>query len=205
MPEHCRRSRQSPENGRLGNPGTRDGISARRPGLRRAPFQRGAVEHAVDVGVAVFGTETLGDLDGLVEHHPVRHVQPVQQLVGGQPQVEAAARALRDSLGELAQHPGIRRALLMTAEGQLTPLFWNPDGQLWVARIKARTPAPELTFEGRQNLVRELQATVSQRLLSAELQALEAEGVKRPGLSSFRGRLNGIWINPAFEQPGLPQ
>ncbi len=119
--------------------------------------------------------------------------------------VKAQEAAAPSSLGELAQHPGIRRALLMTAEGQLTPLFWNPDGQLWVARIKARTPAPELTFEARQNLVRELQATVSQRLLSAELQALEAEGVKRPGLSSFRGRLNGIWINPAFEQPGLPQ
>lgn len=122
--------------------------------------------------------------------------------LGGVKTQEAAALS---SLGELAQHPGIRRALLTTAEGQLTAPFWNPDGQLWVARIKARTPAPELTFEARQNLVRELQAQVSQRLLGAEIQALEAEGLKHPGLSSFRGRLNGIWINPAFQQAGLPQ
>lgn len=119
--------------------------------------------------------------------------------------VKTQEAAVPTSLGELAQHPGIRRALLATAEGQLTAPFWNPDGQLWVARIKARTPAPELTFEGRQNLVRELQAQVSQRLLGAEIQALESEGMKHPGLSSFRGRLNGIWINPAFQQAGMPQ
>ncbi|HOD31884.1 MAG TPA: peptidyl-prolyl cis-trans isomerase [Holophaga sp.] len=119
--------------------------------------------------------------------------------------VKTQEAAALGTLGELAQHPGIRRALLATAEGQLTPLLWNPDGQLWVARIKTRTPAPALTFESRQTLVRELQAQVSQRLLGAEIQSLEAEGMKHQGFSSFRGRLKGIWINPAYQQAGLPQ
>src|SRR5690606_9901702 len=51
-----------------------------------APGGGGVVEHAVDVGVAVLGTEALGAVDGLIDHDPVRDVQAVAQLVGGDAQ-----------------------------------------------------------------------------------------------------------------------
>src|SRR5690606_5826734 len=54
--------------------------------LDRAPFSGGAVEHAVDVGVAVLGPEALDRAQGLVDHHPVGHVDAVLQLVGGDAQ-----------------------------------------------------------------------------------------------------------------------
>jgi len=99
------------------------------------------------------------------------------------------------SLTELAQHSGIRRALLDTPVGQLTPLLWTPEGKLWVARITARTPAPPLTFESRQALVTELQGREAIKLLQAELQDLDNRGRLKPGFSSLWGRLGGIWIN----------
>ncbi len=100
------------------------------------------------------------------------------------------------SLGELGQHPAIRRALLDTPEGQLTPILWNPEGKAWVARIKSRVAAEPLTFEKRQTLVRELQRTASEKLLVSELQDLDTKGRLRPGFSSLWGRFGGIWINP---------
>jgi hypothetical protein len=107
------------------------------------------------------------------------------------------------SLGELGQHPGIRQALLKTAPGELTPVLWNPDGQVWLARIKARTSAEPMGFAERQALLRELQGAVSQRMLGAEIQDLDSRGRMRPGFSSLWGRLDGIWINPAAKsQPG---
>jgi peptidyl-prolyl cis-trans isomerase D len=99
------------------------------------------------------------------------------------------------SLGELGKHPAIRKALLDTPVGQLTPLLWTPDGLLWAARIKARTPAEPLTFAGRKALVEQIQQEVAQKQLSAELQTLERDGNLRPGFSSLYGRLNGIWRN----------
>ena len=99
------------------------------------------------------------------------------------------------TLAELGQHPGIRKALLDTPVGQLTPVLWTPDGKLWVARIKARTAPGPLTFEARRTLVETLQAEVAEKLLTAELRNLDAEGRLRPGFSSFWGRLSGVWIN----------
>ncbi len=100
------------------------------------------------------------------------------------------------SLGELGQHPGIRKALLDTAEGQFTPVFYNPEGKAWVARIKGRVAPEPLTFEKRQTLVRELQRAASEKLLVSELQDLDTKGRLRPGFSSLWGRFGGIWINP---------
>ncbi len=106
------------------------------------------------------------------------------------------------SLGELGQHPGIRKALLDTPEGKLTPILWNPEGQLWVARIKGRVAADPLTFEKRQTLVRELQRAASEKLLVSELQDLDAKGRLRPGFSSLWGRFGGIWINTETKVKG---
>ncbi len=99
------------------------------------------------------------------------------------------------ALGELGQHPAIRRALLGTGEGKFTPALWNPEGQVWVARVKGRTAAEPLNFEKRQALVREIQQAGSQKLLVSELQDMEAKGRLRPGFSSLWGRFGGIWIN----------
>jgi len=99
------------------------------------------------------------------------------------------------SLGELGKHPGIRAALLNTAPGQLTPVLWTPDGKLWVARIKARTPAEPLTFGSRKALIEQIQMEVAQKQLSAELLNLQRTGELHPGFSSLYGRFNGIWRN----------
>jgi hypothetical protein len=99
------------------------------------------------------------------------------------------------SLGELGKHPAIRKALLDTPAGQLTPLLWTPDGKLWVTRIKTRVPPEPLTFGARKTLVEQVQQDVAQKFLSAELQALEREGDLHPGFSSLYGRFNGIWRN----------
>jgi hypothetical protein len=100
------------------------------------------------------------------------------------------------SLGELGQHPGIQKALLDTPVGSLTPALWTPEGQIWIARIKTRTPAEALTFEKRQKLVDQLQESVSMKCLGAELEDMNTRGRLKPGFSSLWGRLNGIWINP---------
>ena len=100
------------------------------------------------------------------------------------------------SLGELGQEPAIRKALLDTPAGQLTPLLWTPDGKLWVARIKTRVPPAPLTFAARKTLVEQIQQDVAQKFLTAELKSLEREGDLHPGFSSLYGRLNGIWRNP---------
>ena len=107
------------------------------------------------------------------------------------------------SLGELGKHPAIRKALLDTPVGQLTPALWTPEGKLWVARIKVRTPAQPLTFETRHTLVEAIQNEVAEKLLTAELRALDAEGRKHAGLSSFWGRFDGIWINKEAQKRGM--
>ena len=99
------------------------------------------------------------------------------------------------SLGELGRHPAIRKALLDTPIGQLTPVLWTPDGKLWAARIKARVPAETLTFATRKALIEQIQQGVAGKLLSAELETLEREGDMHPGFSSLYGRWNGIWRN----------
>jgi peptidyl-prolyl cis-trans isomerase D len=99
------------------------------------------------------------------------------------------------SQGELALHPAIRKALLDTPVGQLTPLLWTPDGKLWVARIKARTPPAPLTFATRKTLVEQVQMEVAQKQLTTEVKALQQDGELHPGFSSLYGRFNGIWRN----------
>jgi len=99
------------------------------------------------------------------------------------------------SLAELGQHPAIRKALLETPAGKATSACWTPDGKLWVARIKERTPAAPLTFEARRALVEALQTGVAEKLLTAELVTLAEQGRKRPGFSSLYGRFGGIWKN----------
>jgi parvulin-like peptidyl-prolyl isomerase len=99
------------------------------------------------------------------------------------------------SLGDLGKHPGIRKALLDTPVGQLTPLLWTADGKLWVARIKARVPAEALSFAARKTLIEQIQLEVAQKFLSAEVLSLEREGDLHPGFSSLYGRFNGIWRN----------
>ena len=111
-------------------------------------------------------------------------------------QTPAPLAGLRD----LVAHPGIRKALLDTPTGQTTPVLWTQDGKLWAARITAREPAPALTFETRRNLIQEVQTTEAQKLLSAQLQALDQHGRLRPGLSSFWGQFGGIYINNAAAQ-----
>jgi peptidyl-prolyl cis-trans isomerase D len=101
---------------------------------------------------------------------------------------------------DLAGHSGIRQAMLDTAVGQDTPFFWTEAGELWTAQIKARTPAPALTFETRKALVESIQNQEAQNLLSAEVGTLAREGALHPGFSSLWGHLNGIWKNEAYEK-----
>jgi hypothetical protein len=103
-------------------------------------------------------------------------------------------------LRDLVAHPGIRKALLDTPTGQTTPVLWTQDGKLWAARITAREPAPALSFETRRALILEVQTTEAQKLLSAQLQALDQQGRLRPGLSSLWGQFGGIYINNAAVQ-----
>jgi peptidyl-prolyl cis-trans isomerase D len=114
------------------------------------------------------------------------------QAVG--PVTDQAAAPLA-GLRDLVAHPGIRKALLDTPIGQTTPLLWAQDGKLWAARVTFREPAPALTFEARRKLIQEIQGAEAQKLLSAELQAMDQQGRLRPGLSSLWGHFGGIYIN----------
>lgn len=119
------------------------------------------------------------------------------QAVG--PVTDQAAAPL-SGLRDLVAHPGIRKALLDTPVGQATPILWAQDGKLWVARITSREPAPALTFETRRTLIQDVQTTEAQKLLSAEMQALDRQGRLRPGFSSFWGHFGGIYINASAVQ-----
>jgi hypothetical protein len=116
----------------------------------------------------------------------------------GTVQKQAAGSIL--SLAELGQHPALRRALLDTKDGAVTVPVWTPEGKLWVARITSRTPAEPLDFEKRRTLVQELQRNESEKFTNAEISDLEQKGRLRAGLSSFWGRLGGIWTNPKLAE-----
>ena len=105
------------------------------------------------------------------------------------------AAAPLSGLKDLMANPAVRRALLDTPVGATTPLLWTQDGKVWVARITSREPAPALTFETRRNLIQEVQNSEAQRLLSAELQAMDQQGRLRPGFSSLWGHFDGIYVN----------
>jgi peptidyl-prolyl cis-trans isomerase D len=119
------------------------------------------------------------------------------QAVG--PVTDQAAAPL-SGLRDLVAQPAIRKALLDTAVGHDTPVLWTQDGKLWVARITSREPAPALTFETRKALIQDIQTTEAQKLLSAELQAMDQKGRLRPGFSSFWGHFGGIYINTSAVQ-----
>jgi peptidyl-prolyl cis-trans isomerase D len=95
---------------------------------------------------------------------------------------------------------GIRKELLATATGQASAPVWGNDGRLWIGRIAARTPAPEMNFQQRRALVDELQKQLVSKQLDNEILFLESQGKLRPGFSSLWGRLSGIWINPNIGQ-----
>ena len=118
----------------------------------------------------------------------------------GTPAVQAGVTIA--GLGELGRHPAIRKALLDTPAGQVTPALWTPDGKVWVARIQARTPAEPLTFASRKALVDSLQQGVAQQILEAELEHLNLVGRQHPGFSSLYGRYNGIWMNQQVMNQG---
>ena len=99
------------------------------------------------------------------------------------------------ALKDLAGIPAIRKALLDTPVGQITPLAWTADGKLWAAKIASREAAPALTFETRRTLVQDVQTGEAQKLLSAELQFLDQQGRQRAGLRSFWGQFDGIYLN----------
>jgi hypothetical protein len=99
------------------------------------------------------------------------------------------------NLGPLGAHPAIRKALLNTPVGELTPILWTPDGKLWTARIKARIPAKPLTFAERKAIIERLQNKEAHESFLAEMNHLEQAGSKHSGLGSFYGRKNGIWRN----------
>ena len=104
------------------------------------------------------------------------------------------------SLKEVGQQPAIRKALLDTPVGQFTPALFTPDGKVWVAHLKVRLAAEALTFDARRTLVEAIQSETAIKLLTAELRALDTKGRQRPGLSSFWGRMDGIWINKDAEK-----
>jgi len=101
-------------------------------------------------------------------------------------------------MGELGQNPAIRKALLNTAEGKTTPLLWNAEGRIWVAKVTSRKAATPLTFASRQALVREIQDGVANQLLMGELQAMFGQGRERRGFSSLWGRMGGVWTDEDF-------
>jgi peptidyl-prolyl cis-trans isomerase D len=114
------------------------------------------------------------------------------QTMGGESKTESQVTVA--SKADLAQNPAMRKALLDMAVGAETPFLWNAAGQLWIAKLTQRTPAPALTFETRRALIQDIQNEEAGRLLASELQTLDRQGRLSPGFSSLWGHLNGIWI-----------
>lgn len=115
------------------------------------------------------------------------------QLIGTPKSYISASIA--NELSEFRSHPGICRALLNTNIGKLTPIFWTPDGKLWIAKINSRSLTNKSTFKTRKAIVDTLQMHFANDRLLNELQYIEQQGNKHPGLSSMYGRFNGIWRN----------
>ncbi len=121
------------------------------------------------------------------------------QLKGGDLKALGAIKTIPDVTVKTypeAASVGIRKELLATPVGQISAPVWGADGTLWVGKIIARNPAPELNFAQRRTLVEELQRQLVSKQIDFEIQFLETEGKLRPGFSSLWGRLNGIWVNP---------
>ena len=125
------------------------------------------------------------------------------QLKGGDLKALGAVKSIPDVTVKTypeAVSIGIRKELLATPVGQISAPVWGADGKLWLGKIIARNPAPELNFAQRRALVEELQKQLVSKQVDFEIQFLETEGKLRPGFSSLWGRFNGIWINPMIGQ-----
>ena len=125
------------------------------------------------------------------------------QLKGGDIKALGEMKSIPDTTVKTypeAASIGIRKELLATAVGQISAPVWGNDGKLWIGKITARTPAPEMNFQQRRALLEELQKQLVAKQLDTEVQFLETEGKLRPGFSSLWGRVNGIWINPKISQ-----
>lgn len=123
------------------------------------------------------------------------------QLKGGELKPLGEVKSMADTTVKTypeAASPGIRTALLTTATGQICAPAWTNDGKLWIGKVTARTPAPDMNFEQRRALLTELQNQLVTKQLDAEVQFMTAEGRLRPGFSSLWGRFNGIWVNPSI-------
>ncbi len=121
------------------------------------------------------------------------------QLKGGDLKALGDVKAISDTTVKTypeAASISIRKELLATAVGQVSAPVWGNDGKLWIGKISARTPAPELNFTQRRALQEELQKQLVSKQLDFEALFLETEGKLRPGFSSLWGRIGGIWINP---------
>jgi peptidyl-prolyl cis-trans isomerase D len=103
---------------------------------------------------------------------------------------------------DLGKHPGIRAALLDTADGKLTAPVWTERG-LWAARILSRTSMGDVDFAKRKAVLEVIQREAGDRMLQAEQQQMLAQGRLRPGFSSLWGRLAGIWVSEIPDQTVL--
>ena len=129
--------------------------------------------------------------------------QALAKLKGGDLQALGEVKSTPDTTVKTypeAASKSIRKELLATALGQITTPIWTNDGKLWIGKITARTPAPDMNFQQRRALVDELQKELVAKQLDFEVQFLETEGKLRPGFSSLWGRINGIWVNPKIGQ-----
>jgi peptidyl-prolyl cis-trans isomerase D len=102
---------------------------------------------------------------------------------------------------ELAENALARKTILETPVGDVTKAVWTNDGKLWMARIRERAPADQLTAERRMELVKDIQSKESVKILEAELKDLSTKGNMRPGFSSLWGRLGGIYTDEAALKP----
>ncbi len=130
----------------------------------------------------------------------------IAQLKGGDLKALGEVRTTTDTTVKTypeAASISIRKELLATAVGQISTPVWGSDGKLWIAKITARTPAPELNFEQRRALIAELQKQLVEKQLDTEILFLESEGKLRPGFSSLWGRIGGIWVNANIGQVDL--
>ena len=89
-------------------PGRLIGSASRRFDLNATQLGSQMIQHAVDVGVAVFGAEALHRSQRLVDDDAVRHVLAVGEFIGGDAQRGALDRVdLVDAAVEVRRERGV--------------------------------------------------------------------------------------------------
>jgi peptidyl-prolyl cis-trans isomerase D len=149
--------------------------------VRAAVLEAYRLEEARRRLLASFG-DSGGDL----------HTLGATQAVNGQTFAE---------MTDLAENALARKTILETPVGGVTKAVWTNDGKLWMAMIRERSPADQLTTERRMELVKDIQGKDSMKILEAELKDLSAKGAMRRGFSSLWGRINGIYTDDAALKP----